>query len=420
MADHDLLACSSAHKTSLSAATAHTHPPSLLTSAEPCFTLSPDRVEARQITERGGNTVDEQTVLSDKEKLTALVYGDTFSLYDDHAFDEFVRPLYRRLDANSIPRSTFHSARCLDAGCGGGRGSVLMAECGAREVVAVDLSEKNVACLRQRARARGLSTITCLRNSLMDLPFRDDAFDVVWCNGVLHHTADPDRGLREITRVLKPGGRLWLYLYGAGGVYWRVIYWIRETLSRADLRRTIYQLRLMGMPVRRIAEWIDDWFVPYLRTYTADDVTSRLAELGHQHTDPLAYGMGYDTSQRKVGADATEQELMGEGDLRFFCVKAGPSSGHQSPLPDPPGGHGSAYQDAPCVARADKPLRRIAAALTALETHADTDPQAYRVLVCRLVHERVRGLLETDGPLDLPAYIDYLSRLADLLDEMAS
>ena len=56
------------------------------------------------------------------------------------------------------------------------------------------------------------------------------------------------------------------------------------------------------MPVRRIAEWIDDWFVPVLQRYTVDDVRRRLEELGFAGATALAQGTHYDTSQRRIGA----------------------------------------------------------------------------------------------------------------------
>ena len=67
--------------------------------------------------------MDEQIRMTEKEALTAIVFGDTFALYDEKAFDEFVAPFERRFEANGIGREVFRGKRCLDAGCGGGRGA---------------------------------------------------------------------------------------------------------------------------------------------------------------------------------------------------------------------------------------------------------------------------------------------------------
>src|SRR5438132_184565 len=95
--------------------------------------------------------------ITDQEQLTAIVYGDTFALYDEKSFDEFIAPLRQRLRANGISPDLFRAKRCLDAGCGGGRGSILMAESGAKEVVGVDLSATNVESCRKRAAQKGFA-----------------------------------------------------------------------------------------------------------------------------------------------------------------------------------------------------------------------------------------------------------------------
>lgn len=357
--------------------------------------------------------------MTEAERLTTIVFGDTFALYDDREFDEFLEPLYERLAANSIPKSVFADARCLDAGCGGGRGSVLMAECGASEVVGVDLSERNVETCRERTRRRGLEQCRFLQGSLLDVPFGDATFDVVWCNGVLHHTEDPDCALVELARVLRPGGRQWLYLYGSGGVYWFTIDWIRALLADHDIRSCIYQLRLMSIPVRRIAEWIDDWFSPHLRRYTVHDVQVRLRELGFANAEPLRGGTVYDTSQRRVGADASEAELMGEGDVRFFSMRTEEPRRDEHPLPDPPGGKGSPYEDGPSVTAFAEPLARVQAALAHVEEAMGSEGGLYRVAVCGAVHSKVRGLLETKDAFDTAAFNEHLADLDAILGEFA-
>jgi hypothetical protein len=55
------------------------------------------------------------TGLSDRDRLTAVVFGDTFALYDDASCAEFLEPLDERLERNGIERSVFAGKRCLDA-----------------------------------------------------------------------------------------------------------------------------------------------------------------------------------------------------------------------------------------------------------------------------------------------------------------
>ena len=277
-----------------------------------------------------------------RERLTAEVYGDTFKLYNEGEFREFLAPLNTRFLRNQLELSVFENARCLDAGCGGGRGSVFMAERGARRVDAVDLSEANVASTAHWAQQFELPQIHPQLANLCELPFPDNSFDVVWCNGVLHHSEDPDAGLAELSRVLKPGGSLWLYLYGSGGIYWALIDEIRSRLGAASVSATIARLLTWGTPTGRIAEFIDDWFVPWIRRYTHADVAGALASLGFESPQLLRRGTDYDTSQRVHVHQ--ESALWGGGDIRYFCVKNGTPKSQQICLPGK-STTGSIYKD---------------------------------------------------------------------------
>jgi SAM-dependent methyltransferase len=55
--------------------------------------------------------------------------------------------------------------------------------------------------------------VSCLQADLLDLPFADASFDFVYSLGVLHHLEDTERALEGLVRLVKPGGRLRVYLY---------------------------------------------------------------------------------------------------------------------------------------------------------------------------------------------------------------
>ena len=360
--------------------------------------------------------------LTPEQQTTTIVFGDTFSLYSDDEFEEFIAFLRTRFERNGIDlREAFAGKRCLDAGCGGGRATIMMAEAGASEVVALDLSKTNVETTLMRAQRRGCGNVVAREASLLDVPLDDESFDVVWSNGVLHHTGDTDGSLKEITRLLRPGGWMWLYLYGSGGIYWHVVDWVRETLAEVDVSACIAQLRLQNVPVRRIAEWIDDWFVPVLQRYTVDDVRRRLEELGFAGATALAQGTHYDTSQRRIGASQEEIELMGDGDVRFWCQKTErPGASDAARLPDAPDGKGSFWRDGAAVTGIDPDLARIRAALEKLETVRGDGARAYRIMVCGRVHTETRARLEAEGAFDVELYRGRLQEIAGLCEEFAA
>ncbi|AMV40388.1 methyltransferase domain-containing protein [Planctomyces sp. SH-PL62] len=99
--------------------------------------------------------------------------------------------------------------RVLDAGCGGGRYAKLLGDHGA-EVLGVDLSS---AVDKAAALCAGLPGVQIVQADLLDLPVVEEAFDLVFSIGVLHHSPDPRRAFAEIARRVRPGGRLAVWLY---------------------------------------------------------------------------------------------------------------------------------------------------------------------------------------------------------------
>ncbi|WP_342323694.1 methyltransferase domain-containing protein [Kosakonia sp. BYX6] len=98
------------------------------------------------------------------------------------------------------------AASVLDLGCGAGHASFVAAGV-VREVTAYDLSEKMLAVVRQAASDRQLNNISTVHGAAEKLPFTDDTFDVVISRYSAHHWHDVALALREVKRVLKPGGK---------------------------------------------------------------------------------------------------------------------------------------------------------------------------------------------------------------------
>jgi len=91
-------------------------------------------------------------------------------------------------------------ARVLDAGCGSGRNMVELAELGA--VTGVELSKTSVSL----ARARLLGNV--VEGSVLAMPFDPDSFDLAVSLDVIEHLDDDVEALRELRRVVAPGGAL--------------------------------------------------------------------------------------------------------------------------------------------------------------------------------------------------------------------
>ena len=280
---------------------------------------------------------------SNKENLHEDVYGESFTLYDKQDMIDFIRPLEIRYERNKIdPKKAFEGKKCLDAGCGNGRGSIFMSSNGATSVDCVDISPLNIQSVQKNAKIFGFEDrIHTHEASLEEIPFDDETFDFVWCNGVLMHTHNPDKCLSELARVLKTGGQAWIYVYGAGGVYWQSVYRARDILESHSEKDCVDVLKFLQTPTSFLAEYIDDWKAPYLRSYTQADFGGRLTSLGFENTRALAYGTDYDTSHRITSYEG-DADYMGEGDLRYFLTKASAPKNDEKKISDSP--YGSDYE----------------------------------------------------------------------------
>lgn len=120
----------------------------------------------------------------------------------DNPYRQYKRERDQKLAAELLDLRS--GQRALEVGCGYGRISgVLLSRPGIR-LVGVDQSSGMLkVCLRE---LKG-PFFPC-RADAGRLPFRDEAFDAVLCSGVLMHLREPAAALRELCRVLRPGGRL--------------------------------------------------------------------------------------------------------------------------------------------------------------------------------------------------------------------
>ena len=97
------------------------------------------------------------------------------------------------------------NCRILDCGSGDGAFASAIARTFPVHISVVDISSKMLACASHRLSASGLEAEFHLADSRR-LPFAEDTFSVVVTAHMLEHLANPEIALREITRVLKPGG----------------------------------------------------------------------------------------------------------------------------------------------------------------------------------------------------------------------
>jgi ubiquinone/menaquinone biosynthesis C-methylase UbiE len=110
--------------------------------------------------------------------------------------------------------------RVLEIGCGLGTDGAQFAKAGA-DYTGVDLTEAAVELARKRFELFNLSG-TFRTADAENLDFKEETFDLVYSHGVLHHTPDTARAVREIHRVLKKNGKAIVMLYHRNSYNYRV------------------------------------------------------------------------------------------------------------------------------------------------------------------------------------------------------
>jgi len=152
------------------------------------------------------------------------------------------------------------AGRVLDNGCGLGMYLGRLAE-GARQAVGIEFEHERAATAHTRA-----AQVACAAGEA--LPFPAGSFDLVLSHEVLEHVQDDFRAAAEIVRVLRPGGRLVLFVPNRGypfethGIYWRGNY------------------RFGNIPlVNYLPRRLRDRLAPHVQVYTTRDLERRFAGL---------------------------------------------------------------------------------------------------------------------------------------------
>ena len=127
---------------------------------------------------------------------------EAYSDWEHHWGKEFARMFME-------PAGDLGGKHLLDVGCGLGGKTVAYAEAGAA-AVGTDLLEENVEQSGQYARKKGARAAFFVGDAVA-LPLRNDAFDTVVANDAMEHFAEPAHALREMARVVRPGGAIWIF-----------------------------------------------------------------------------------------------------------------------------------------------------------------------------------------------------------------
>lgn len=160
----------------------------------------------------------------------------------ERGWREALVPAHALLLARALPRA---GERVLDVACGTGLITLAAARAvgPAGRVVGVDVSERMVERTRELARAAGLAHVEALRMDAEELHLADGTFDLALDALGLMYLPDPGAALAEMRRVLRPGGRAAVAVWGdRRRCGWAEIFPVVERCVRSDVCPMFFQL----------------------------------------------------------------------------------------------------------------------------------------------------------------------------------
>ena len=184
-------------------------------------------------------------------------------------------------------------------------------------MVGVDFSEDGIFTAKKNYKYRNISF---KRQNILNLSFKESSFDIVFCNGVLHHTNDFKKGIRELHRICKPGGWIYLYLYGTKGLYWSARREMNKFMKSIPQDYSQKILDIIGMPSNRFI-FMDNWYVPYERHCSHKEIYKILKSHGVDEIEKMDKGRKTDLETGLYNHKDTSS-IWGEGEIRLLIKKS--------------------------------------------------------------------------------------------------
>lgn len=232
------------------------------------------------------------------------------------SLDQMVANLTNERIGSQITAEFYPGKLVLDAGCGHGRYLAAFASLGA-EVVGLDIGQGTEIARRYNA---GRTGVHLVQGDILHLPFRPERFDLVFSDGVIHHTPSAADAFRQLAGAVKPGGHLYVWVYPRGGPLWESSQRLLRAITTRLPPRLLYGLCFVPVPLlsivrtysgtslrnsswRQCAQVVWDWYSPkYQSHHTPEEVQGWYKEAGFQQVEllPILVGaVGHKPHQHK-------------------------------------------------------------------------------------------------------------------------
>jgi len=242
-----------------------------------------------------------------------------YDFTDQLGLDEFSPEYYREIDRRFFasvrrfmpwskipfdPVIDFEGLRdknVLEIGVGCGSHAQLLAT-HAKSFTGIDLTEYAIESTSKRLQGLNIDA-SIRREDAEKLPFEDGSFDFIWSWGVIHHSSDTRTILREMARVLRPGGRASVMVYHRS--FW--IYYFAAGFIRGILMGELFRTGSLNKTLQR---WSDGAIARY---YTTGEWQAEVAEF-------------FDASSVRIFGEKVELFPLPAGRVKNFAMRLVPDA----------------------------------------------------------------------------------------------
>ena len=223
------------------------------------------------------------------DEIKSFYMETPFPNYDDFESAITLREKARKqIYARLLDDQITYTGKILEVGCGTGQTCNLLAMTKTRTVFGTDISVNSLKLGNRFREKNRFKNLRFLQMNLFRPVFKSEMFDVVICNGVLHHTSDPFTGFQSISKLVKKKGLIIIGLYNKYG------------RAFTDLRRCIFsvtgdslilldsRLRDTNLTDNKKHTWfMDQYKNPHESKHTFDDVINWFEKTGFEFVNSI-------------------------------------------------------------------------------------------------------------------------------------
>ena len=176
--------------------------------------------------------------------------------------------------ANQFKKFIGHKKNVLEVGCGTGQLSIYFSIGANNNIVGLDPTIESLKLAKNFSDKNNITNIKFVNADIFDDVLSDNYFDLIWCNGVLHHTKDPYGAFEILVKSLKKEGYVLIGLYNKIGRV-RTIFrrYVFKFFGRKILDKIDPTLRNLKFDENEKNAWIRDQYIhPIESTHTIDEV----------------------------------------------------------------------------------------------------------------------------------------------------